>query len=392
MHVKTFYGWISVAVIFSLTLFMDTDISLSLPPLLKSDQGEQITSVQQWETVRRPELIQLFETHIYGRAPEINTDQLQFKVLQETDTALSGRATFKHVRISFQGPNGTGSMRLYMYIPNHQPAPTPLFLLINHRTPAYMDIYSDADHTFWPVEHIIDRGYATASFINSDLDPYSDDGFKNGVHGLFDPQDQPRPPDAWGSIAAWGWGARRAMDYLVTDPLIDSMKIAIVGHSRGGKTALWAGAIDQRFALVISNNSGIAGAALARRSIGQTIEKVNTTFPHWFCTNYKRYNKNENKLPIDQHQLLALIAPRLLYVASATVDYGADPKGEFLACIHAEPAYELYGLRGVSEKLYPPYPPTLHDGQIGYHLRKGKHNLTVYDWTRFMNFADRHWD
>jgi pimeloyl-ACP methyl ester carboxylesterase len=241
---------------------------------------------------------------------------------------------------------------------------------------------------FWPAEQIVARGYAAAAFLNTDLDPDYHDGFTNGVHRLFDPAK--RKPDAWGTIAAWAWGASRVMDYLETERDVDSRRVALVGHSRGGKTALWAGAEDERFAMVVSNESGSTGAAVARGKKGEHIRDINQKFPHWFCANYKQFNDREYELPVDQHMLAALILPRLLYIASANLDAWSDPRSEFLAAVHAGPVCELLGIKGLATTTFPQPESPIHDGRIGYHLRTGKHDLTEYDWGQFMDFADRH--
>jgi pimeloyl-ACP methyl ester carboxylesterase len=302
---------------------------------------------------------------------------------------MEGNATRKQVRITYHGPGGEGALNLVLLIPNGAKKPAPCFLLICNRPAAEnIDPTRKVKSPFWPAEEIVARGYAAAAFFNGDVAPDKYDEFKSGVFAIYDTP--PRAADAWGTIAAWAWGASRAMDYLVTDPAIDGQRVAVIGHSRGGKTALWAGAEDQRFAMVVSNDSGCTGAALARGKTGERIADINRVFPHWFNENYKGFGGREDALPVDQHMLCALIAPRLLCVASASEDAGADPKNEFLAAFYASPVFRLFGLEGLTSAVMPQAEMPLHDGHIGYHLRSGKHNLTEYDWNCFMDFADQH--
>ena len=243
----------------------------------------------------------------------------------------------------------------------------------------------------WPIREINERGFVVATAYYGDIDPDFDDGFKNGVHSLF-PSHKPGIDhlDRWGSIAGWSWGLSRLLDVLVELPSVDPTKVAVVGHSRLGKASLWAGATDPRFSVVISNNSGCGGAALERRNFGETVAIINTSFPHWFCGNFKKYNKNEKELPHDAHTLISVIAPRPVYIASATEDTWADPKGEYLSGLYATPVYQMLGYEGLSSP-NPPAPEVSVGGRIGYHSRIGPHDILSYDWHRFMDFSDKSW-
>lgn len=364
---------------------------LSLPDPLTTSNGDKVTTPSEWMEVRRPELLELFRENVYGRMPVKRPDSLHFEVTHTDPNAMDGKATLKLVDISFSGPGGEKKFQLVLFIPNNEPKPVPGFVFINNRQRAHTNPSREKPSQFWPAEQMVERGYAAAAFHFADIAPDRPELLDRGVHGIFKSNEGEPAPDAWGAVAAWAWGASRVMDYLETDPDIDEGRIGLVGHSRAGKAALWCGAEDERFALVVSNDSGCTGASLARHPVGQPISHINDRFPHWFCLNYRKYNEKPEELPVDQHQLIALIAPRLVYVASASEDEWADPEGEFLSCVHAGPVYELFGLKGVGRNEFPEAGETLHEGHIGYHLRPGKHNLVEYDWQRFMDFADRHW-
>ncbi len=360
-----------------------------LPDPFLSVKGEEISTTEDWENIRRPEILELFKEYIYGVAPVDRPDNLTFEVKDVNEDMMGGQATRQQVTISYSGPGGTDSFDLLVFIPNNADGPVPTFLFMNNRGYENMDPDREIIMPFWPAEEIIERGYATAVFQTSEVsEDDSSAAFNSGVHEVFDPEGE-RAYDAWGTIAAWAWGASLALDYLETESAIDSNKVAVAGHSRGGKAALWAGATDERFDLTISNNSGSTGAAIARGKGGETIENINEGFPHWFNRNYKYFNGLEYELPIDQHLLVSLMAPRLVYVSSASSDSWADPQSEFLSAVHASPVYELYG-DGLETDEFPSVNTPLHAGKIGYHVRQGGHDLTSYDWQRFMDFWELH--
>lgn len=359
-------------------------------PLITKSSG-RVEDAEMWQSVRRPEILEDFRIHVYGRMPLRQPENLRFVITEENPDAADGLATCREVDILFSGPGGEGKIHLVLFVPNHKTEPVPAFLLILHRSPKKMDPSREYKTPFWPVEMIIERGYATAVFHVSDLAEDDPDTWKEGVCSLFPEHCADNHGDRWGAIAIWAWGAMRSMDYLVTDTDIDPEKVAVIGHSRGGKSALWAGAEDERFSLVISNESGCSGAALARRREGEKVRTINRRYPHWFAPNYKLYNNREFALPVDQHMLISLMAPRRVYVSSAEHDGWADPEGEFLSCVHAEPVYQLFGLRGLGTNVMPEINVPLHNGHIAYHIREGRHDLKEEDWEYFLDYADCCW-
>jgi hypothetical protein len=358
----------------------------TLPDPLTSVDGRKIRSQKQWTSQRRQEVLELFRTNVYGRIPDTEYSK-SFKLVNIDPAAMGGNATLKQVDITITSGEKSLVINLTMFVPNKVKKPAPAFLLINNRGPANTDPTRKEKSEFWPAEELIGRGYAIAVFYNADVDPDNFDNFQNGIHGILDRG--ARADDAWGTIAAWAWGASRCMDYFETDGDIDPRRVAVVGHSRGGKTALWAGAEDQRFAMVVSNESGCGGAALARRRYGETVELINKGLPHWFCTNYKSFNNNEDALPVDQHMLLSLIAPRGLYVACASEDLWGDPRGSYLALYHALPVFKLLKTKSDMPYEMPPLNKQIMNGAVGFHIRDGAHNMLIRDWNNFMNLADR---
>ncbi|MBM3999968.1 MAG: acetylxylan esterase [Planctomycetes bacterium] len=385
-------------------------------PLVRLD-GKRVATAEEWKTEGRPELYRLIEERMFGRVPERAEAAARGAVWQEwdrDDQALGGKA----VRNQLVLPLGHGvELDLLIYVPKRT-GPVPLFVGLNfggnhtvHADPAIRVcrswVRNDSAHGItdnrangssrgtassrWPIEAILERGYGVATMYYGDIDPDFDDGFQNGVHGLYCEPGQTGPKaDEWGSIAAWAWGLSRAMDHFATDARIDAAHVAVMGHSRLGKTALWAGARDERFALVVSNNSGCGGAALSRREFGETVRRINTSFPHWFNDVFPTYNERVAELPFDQHSLIALIAPRPVLVCSADEDRWADPRGEFLSALGADGVYRLLGTDGIAVKEMPALKEVVRS-RVSYHIRPGKHDVTPYDWQTYLDFADAQW-
>ncbi|WP_246150867.1 glucuronyl esterase domain-containing protein [Adhaeribacter aerolatus] len=360
----------------------------TLPDVLKTSDGQLVKNKPDWEKKRRPEVLTLFENNIYGQMPK-TFDNLTYKVTNEVKDAMNGKAHLKEVTITVTKGNKSADIHLVLFTPNHVKKPVPAFLLINNRGKENTDPTRATKSEFWPAETVIESGYAVAAFHVSDGAPDNKNTYQDGILRLY--PEQLETDNGMKAIGAWAWTASRVLDYFQKDKNIDAKKVFVVGHSRGGKAALWAGVQDQRFAMVFSNCSGNTGAALARRRFGETITRINTSFPHWFTNNYKKYNDNEAALPVDQHMLIALIAPRPVYATNATKDLWADPKGTYLSLINAQPVYALYKKpSGLS-----PEPPAINTAIInsilGYHNREGIHNLTTFDWQNFIRFANYHY-
>jgi len=380
----------------------------TLPDPLVMGNGQKVRDAKTWYKKRRPELLHLFEENIYGRSPDAPKN-IHFEVFDVDKHALGGKAIRKQVTVYFSAKKDGPKEDVLIYLPANAKKPVPLILSLNfsgnHRIindpgiklPMVWDRKTQTKSqakedtrgsSNWPVEKLLEHGIGLATIYYCDIEPDFIGGMPYGVRPLFFNPGQTEPAsDDWGAIAAWGWGLSRAMDYIETDKNIDARRVAILGQSRLGKTVLWAGARDTRFAMVLAVNSGRSGASLGRRNYGETVKHMNINFPYQFCTNYQKYGGHTDQMPIDQHELLALIAPRLVYLMTAEQDRWSDPKGEFLSAVAAGPVFRLLGKDDLGTNQMPPLnQPIQHT--IAYHYRSGKHELTPYDWDQCIAYID----
>lgn len=346
------------------------------PDLMTMQNGAPVTN---WEA-RRQELIDILQKNIYGVTPPVKSPG-QGKIVKTDSKCCSGHAVLEEIEITVETDKGSFSYPMKLFLPT-QEGKHPLFLLVNFRPDTY-DMY-------YPLEEIIDNGFALGVIYYQHVT--TDDGdMLNGLAGQFS-----RPTDGtgYGKITLWAWAASRALDYLLTRDEIDEEHVAVIGHSRLGKTALWCGAQDPRIKYVFSNDSGCAGAAMerTRHEGGETTEIISRVFPYWFCENYRQYANHPENMPFDQHFLLAASAPRYVCVNSAHLDTWADPYSEQLSCVAASPAWHFHGKRGF---IGPETPAEVgehfHDGDVGYYLRHGIHFLGRSDWLQDMAFVKKHW-
>ncbi|QTN32611.1 acetylxylan esterase [Akkermansiaceae bacterium] len=357
-----------------------------LPDPLVSENGKPVRTPLQWTDERRPEILQLFRENVYGIRPA-TPYRIAYEEVGRRENAFAIGATARQIRATLTARGKSHSFDFVLVVPKSD-APVPVIIHINNRYLIPLGKAVDEADPFWPVEKIVRRGYATAAFHTSDIDPDKRDGYAKGIRALLDDPSSD-PETRWAALSAWAWGASRVLDFATKQPGIDPRRSAVAGNSRAGKTALWAGAEDTRFQIAYSNESGCGGAALSRRAFGETVARITDVIPYWFCPRFKRYAGRESDLPIDQHQLIALMAPRAVYVASADEDLWADPKGEYASLLAAGPVFGLHGLRYIADPEMPPLNTPRHVGSTGYHIRTGVHNLTEQDWGYFLDFADR---
>lgn len=363
----------------------------NVPDLMKTFDGRDVKTVSDWENVRRPELLECFEKNVFGKRPAgaVKPKSLKF-VCEEEAPTMSASATMLRMRAEFSSDCGKGSFPFVAILPKSE-KPSPVFLLICNRNAANIDPTRRNRNDFWPAEEIIARGYAAVAFCTTDLAADSKAGFSQGVFPVFQ-READRDNESWATLSAWAWGASRVMDWIETESRLDAKHVAVVGHSRGGKTALWAGATDKRFALACSNNSGCSGAKLNHIDLpySESVAAITKNFPYWFCANYLAYAGREKDADFDHHELVALMAPRLVAIASATEDNWAGPCGEWWSGKLSSRAWEIYGLKGLVGDSWPKPENPQQCGSVSYHLRTGKHALSSYDWKCYMDFADLH--
>lgn len=385
------------------------------PDPLTLFSGEKVKTAEVWRKERKPELKELFQRYMYGRRPEAG--KVVGVVKHEDKQAFNGKGTLREVELQIDAFGKTNALQIYLLLalPNAPTGPVPTFVGPNFggnhvyttdpnvriseawmypKTPGVKDNKATKDGrgldtNVWPLEVIIGRGYGVATFYNGDVQPdrpNADEGFRK----LMPKAKGLEPDDATATIMSWAWGVSRCADYLTTLPDIDAKRLAVVGHSRLGKTALLAGAFDERFALVIPHQAGCGGTGPSRHTDpkAESVKRINTAFPHWFSTSFKAFNDATDKLPFDQHGLAALCAPRPVLYTNAADDLWANPSGQFEMLKLATPVYELLGVTGLEATAFPP-PNKLLDSRLGYWLRPGKHAMTPDDWQAFMAYADK---
>ena len=376
--------------------FKKPDEPQNVPELMKTAAGEAVTTREQWEKIRRPELLRTFLEKEYGARPVERPADLKFEQLGADADVYGGKAVKKVVRGTYSGPGGAASFTFAAWIPKSA-KPVPAFIHVSPRPAATAaDLDGPRPVYYLPAEYITSRGYAALASCDYDFTPdfsMFPDAPTSGVFKAYGPKSmQGRRPDEWGILSAWAWGASRIMDWIETQPGIDAQHVGVVGLSRNGKTALLAGVTDERFAMAVSCCSGCGGAKLNHIHCegSETIKQIMGPASRWFCPAFAEYIGKDKAMPFDQHQYLALLAPRLLYVSSATEDAWAGPRGEFASARLASPAWELYGKSGLVEHGFPKPDHPLHAGNVGYHVRSGLHDITRYDWECYLDFADGH--
>jgi hypothetical protein len=385
-------------------------VSYALPDPLKLNNGASVRDAKTWLRKRRPEIVRLFEENQFGRSPG-RPAGMSFDIFDKGAPALDGKAIRKQVTVYFSKDKAGPKMDLLIYLPAGARKPVPLLLNLSftansnavddpgvkpgevwNREKKRVPATRGSNFGRLNVAPFLAQGVGVATVYYGDIDPDFLGGIPYGARSLYLKSGQTEPaPDEWGAIAAWAWGLSRAMDYLETDKEVDAKRVAILGVSRLGKTVLWAGAHDPRFAMVIASCSGEGGAALSRRNYGETIKHLTeqTRYPYQFCANYRKYADQVDRFPVDAHMLIALIAPRPVLLQTGDTDVWSDPKGEFLAAVAAEPVFRLLGKQALGTEQMPPAGhPILHT--LGYAMHAGGHGTIPSDWDLFLKFMQMH--
>jgi len=389
----------------------------SLPDPLVSSDGQRIETREAWQKKRAPELRRLFQHYEYGDFPA--PVKVEVKVTREDKVALGGKATLREITLTLARPE-SAEIHLLLVTPNGAKNPAPVFLGLNFNgnhalladpliaVPPHwksmkgqtLEQSRGSEVDTWALDQSIARGYAVATFWNGDVVPDDKEAAEDMLRKLRPAGHDVRSPSDTATIAAWAWCLQRAADYLVTDAALDAKRIALVGHSRNGKTALLAAAFDERIALVIPSQAGCGGSAPCRvsaelstpgangRSIVETVQRINTSFPHWFCGNFKAFNGEPERLPFDQHELIALCAPRPVMLSCAAEDLWANPAGQFAMLRAADPVYKLVAGDGLGATQAPEISQAL-PSRLGYYIRPGKHSMTREDWAVWLDYADK---
>ena len=365
-----------------------------VPELLKTEKGERVRDATDWEKVRKPEILEFFRREVYGRRPVQRPPHLAFSSAAPDRVMMDGAAVRKRIRVEYGGSHGTNSFVFTAFVPTAAKRPAPSFVFICNRDPKEnIDPERVNRSGFWPAEEIVRRGFAAIAFFNGDVTPDIEHGRRLGAFAAFEDVDRKyRSYDGWGVLSCWAWGASRVLDWIETEPSLDARHVAVIGHSRGGKTALVAAVEDPRFAMACSSCSGCGGAKLHHIDLpaSETIAKSNRSRRFWYCNQYAMWANRDRELPYDQHEYVALIAPRLVCIGSATDDDQAGPLGEYWTARLASPVWELYGKKGLVSDAWPEPDAPQQEGSISYHRRTGKHDLTPSDWNVYMDFAARH--
>lgn len=410
IHVRILLPWIAIAILctgvrseepknndFDVVRSEDAVPPYQLPPLLVTAEGHPVRTPREWFQQRRPQLMSLFANLIYGVVPEPEIPvRTTFEVVRTDPGYMGGTAVRKDVRIRFENPKGSAEMQILVFTPKGATGPVPVFLL--HSFGGTRDDGHDASsdkkgftRNGLPLGEFFSRGFGFVVVPQSELVKHNEVEFQKGVNPLFYRTGQSFPKaNEWGVIATVSWSASRALDYLETDPAVDARRVVAIGHSKMGKAALWTAAQDERFAMAILAQSGCAGAALWKRNFGENMEKMVTRFPYWLCRNAAKFARCEEDLPVDQHMLIACVAPRPVYVASGSEDLWADPRGEYLSAYHASPVYRLLGRKGLDSETSPSVDQVVGDDYVRYHNRSGGHSVEMFDWLRFLEFAGKH--